>query len=529
MSVRVGRTEYLRLIVDGRKEVFVAQPYTLEDPLYCWRVKEDRSTGRKFFVNVGGLGKKWSLPDIQSSAFRDEVRQLDGAHSHRRRDSSTPSRLDSERSAPRHHTYGPPSASHSTPYLHKNGASSSSPSSFERMTYSSPSVVVVRPPPPPTAASSSALLPAQPASSVAVTLGTDGSTTAFVYDDDDWRALDEARKRTEMLRAQEQHMQQTMQEERELMDRVRRGQLAPIIAHAPLSLDETDAALQEHESLIAIELAKRRAEQKERTQTMQSELEAIRREEQQLQSMIDRDRQQVRALHEAHVAALRKEREELEQAALQKQQKQQSASSSTPPQPANAATAFTPPSTHKWADPYSLLAEKSAASRSPSSSAPHVGDTTTGGPTVAHLLSVIDTLQKLLEHERRQNEKLQRQLDQQERLTLEQVAADAEREKQDIALRLQMLEAIAAQRRVSLEQEQQSQRAGRQEEDREGTRLRNQLLKQYASNNHEEEEGGRLDEGYHPQRFDAVGRHGDGSSNSRRSVPKHPLDDDDDD
>ena len=63
------------------------------------------------------------------------------------------------------------------------------------------------------------------------------------------------------------------------------------------------------------------------------------------------------------------------------------------------------------------------------------------------LTAVIETLQKLLEHERERNERLQRQLDERDRVAMEHVLADAEREQREIMMRVRMVEAIAAYRK----------------------------------------------------------------------------------
>jgi hypothetical protein len=63
MSQWAGATLYLR-VSDGAREVYIPQGLTLEShPHSCWKVKKD-PTGKSFFVNVAGLGKKWRLPDI---------------------------------------------------------------------------------------------------------------------------------------------------------------------------------------------------------------------------------------------------------------------------------------------------------------------------------------------------------------------------------------------------------------------------------------------------------------------------------
>jgi hypothetical protein len=63
------------------------------------------------------------------------------------------------------------------------------------------------------------------------------------------------------------------------------------------------------------------------------------------------------------------------------------------------------------------------------------------------LTAVIETLQKLLEHERERNERLQRQLDERDRVAMEHLLAEAEREQREIMMRVRMVEAIAAHRK----------------------------------------------------------------------------------
>ena len=61
-----GSTVYDRSVDEGSgREVWVAHGFSLASaPEFCWKMKRDVATGRSFYVNLAGLGKKWKLPDI---------------------------------------------------------------------------------------------------------------------------------------------------------------------------------------------------------------------------------------------------------------------------------------------------------------------------------------------------------------------------------------------------------------------------------------------------------------------------------
>ncbi|EAN91246.1 hypothetical protein TcCL_NonESM05293 [Trypanosoma cruzi] len=67
----------------GDRAYYVPRGCTLEDKLHCWRVKADHETGRIFFVNCGGLGPRWTLPDTLASIDLLNTAGPDGSR-HRR-------------------------------------------------------------------------------------------------------------------------------------------------------------------------------------------------------------------------------------------------------------------------------------------------------------------------------------------------------------------------------------------------------------------------------------------------------------
>jgi hypothetical protein len=74
VSLRSGRTSYyLGRNPEGR-DSYIVKGRASTDAVYVWRVKKDPSSNRYFFVNDGGLGKKWRLPDYREASFQEELR-----------------------------------------------------------------------------------------------------------------------------------------------------------------------------------------------------------------------------------------------------------------------------------------------------------------------------------------------------------------------------------------------------------------------------------------------------------------------
>jgi hypothetical protein len=74
ISIRSGRTTYyLGRNPEGR-DSYIVKGRASTDAVFVWRVKKDPTSNRHFFVNDGGLGKKWRLPDYREASFQEELR-----------------------------------------------------------------------------------------------------------------------------------------------------------------------------------------------------------------------------------------------------------------------------------------------------------------------------------------------------------------------------------------------------------------------------------------------------------------------
>ncbi|RNF06745.1 hypothetical protein TraAM80_03768 [Trypanosoma rangeli] len=73
-----GNTIFCLTHVDDRA-YYIPRGYKLKDRIYCWRVKADRETGRIFYVNCGGLGESWALPDLLADNYDLRTQALDGS------------------------------------------------------------------------------------------------------------------------------------------------------------------------------------------------------------------------------------------------------------------------------------------------------------------------------------------------------------------------------------------------------------------------------------------------------------------
>ena len=74
VSIRSGRTTYYLGRNPEGKDSYIVKGRASTDAVFVWRVKKDPSSNRYFFVNDGGLGKKWRLPDYREASFQEELR-----------------------------------------------------------------------------------------------------------------------------------------------------------------------------------------------------------------------------------------------------------------------------------------------------------------------------------------------------------------------------------------------------------------------------------------------------------------------
>ena len=70
-----GRTKYIVVGGSSGKEVWGPKGVDVSvDGLYCWKSKLDSKSGKIFYVNVAGFGKKWKLPDISDALYQQQLR-----------------------------------------------------------------------------------------------------------------------------------------------------------------------------------------------------------------------------------------------------------------------------------------------------------------------------------------------------------------------------------------------------------------------------------------------------------------------
>eukprot|EP00659_Diplonema_papillatum_P014278 gene14278-21897_t len=60
-KVKVGEVSYVRYIYDSESYLSV-EGHTFHDKNHTWKSKVDRKTGKRYYVNLGSYGKKWTLP-----------------------------------------------------------------------------------------------------------------------------------------------------------------------------------------------------------------------------------------------------------------------------------------------------------------------------------------------------------------------------------------------------------------------------------------------------------------------------------
>jgi predicted DNA binding CopG/RHH family protein len=457
-----GRTCYVKYQDIKERDIFVPQGYDVEDTSpYAWRLKQDHASGKFFFVNLGGLSKRWRLPDIHDDSFMQEL--LQWSHDHKvdpalqRQIASDVSRLTSRMSSQ------PP------------GGSSSTPTRTMSVQGASPVLFVASPSPyfPPASRLGGGGTPPQQQQQV----------NAFVYDDAEWKAVDERHRRAKAMQDKDDAMRTEREREMEDMHRgvgpagrsyddprTRRGDDAAQhhVANHPnrTPYDEfVDYGDTGRQSAVQYELARRGAERDERQRALREELAALEAEERLLTLETQREERQIRSMEEQQLDALRR--------GTSARAADRSSDDAVVYGAARAAAVHdaetTTPSARREGGPQApyrpALERRTALSPSAHDSPPHAATTKIRDPydanssdllqpdaastssQVRHLSSVIETLQKMLDHERDRNAKLQQQLDDKERIALEQLAAEAEREQREIAMRIRMLEAIAAHRR----------------------------------------------------------------------------------
>lgn len=516
-----GRTCYVKYQDSKGRDVFAPQgyPLTVDDGSsnskvpspYAWRVKQDASTGKFFFVSLSTLTKRWRLPDLNDEAFQQELIQWSqtqkaAAVAITTTPSSGGGMIDNDLSmTPPHHLHNSsaytsgkatPSGRHGSTAANHHDVSDGL---YTTAVHNSPALFVASPSPTFFFAKTNNATVTTPLKQQQHDLITTPNSSshptqqkAFVYDDEEWKAVDAKHRRLAQLREQEDAMR--MQQSIEA-DEMRKGvgpagrshqqhqqqqyhnsnngnggdslspssyaQQFPQCNHNATSsgtpYDEfVPYGNDSHASAVNHEMNRRRVDREGRQRAIYGELAALEAEERLLELQTKREEDQLRKLEEQQLDAVRQSSSNHH--LLQQQQHQQASSVPVGAAPIHNAAHY---QNHSLQPGGVLLVDHPLRSPPQHYHQTMVPDpyhrggpgTTGAPPTTAaavdtqHLTSVIQTLQKMLDHEREVNAKLQQQLEEKEQLALEQLAIDAEREQREIAMRIRMLEAIAAHRR----------------------------------------------------------------------------------
>jgi hypothetical protein len=265
------------------------------------------------------------------------------------------------------------------------------------------------------------------------------ASDVFDYNDAEWRKEEARRMHSERMKLLDEDLRRQTAAEKQAMDAMARqpvAQLAIPVAEDPGYLFTNSVA--QHD--IAAELRQQQEAQAQRQQSHMQAAAQLQFEREMLLEQRQRDKQLIDALQQQQLEAMRN----------------------------SSSVAVMKPTTHYMPDSDQLHAATGGVpvptantrgvlpvSSTVASAYPaHPLAVTGGSPAVAadksetqRLTAVIETLQKLLEHERERNEKLQRQLDERDRVAMEHMLADAEREQREIMMRVRMVEAISAYRK----------------------------------------------------------------------------------
>ena len=369
-----GQTLYNRTVDEKGREHYVPRGYTLADAAYCWRLKQDPASGKYFFVNAGGMGKKWKLPDLADPSFQQELRKHLSSSSHQP----------------------------VQPQRQRDGA-------YDPLVFHSP-VVVAGPGPritePPSVTVGNAIVVER--------------NDVFDYNDAEWRMEEARRLHRERMKLLDDDLRQQTAAEKRAMESMAAQPLPPLsipVHEDPGALYTASAAPLE----VMMELQHQREAQAQREQSIRQAEAQLQIEREMLQEQRQRDKQVIEALEQQQLESIRSSAHHRTTPSQDLGQFQRPAASLP---------------TGRASHSDSLRGHPVARTTSPSDKS-----------ETQRLTAVIETLQKLLEHERERNERLQRQLDERDRVAMEHVLADAEREQREIMMRVRMVEAIAAYRK----------------------------------------------------------------------------------
>lgn len=469
MALWSGTTLYERHL-NAKRELWIPKGFTKDDLLYCWKVKFDLATGKHFFVNLAGFGKSWRLPDIYDARVQEDMRRFAESIG----SSATavtndqlaacdtpppvPASARPSSSAARREEGAPSQAPRSDKH-------SAGPGDSRRESFRSSEGMVS------TAKSSATLQRHTPPPEVVA--------NSFRYDDDAWGGTSGAEAESPSsppppsaatalaLRESDEARRRERELERDLMARgVRQPNLFDPLAGTGMASELLPTrpagpapALTSAKTLDVVEQLFERSSQLEASYahhvtTQQQRLESLSRSHVALET----ERQLKDALYVKEVAELaRLEQEQAARIAHDAEEVRRRLSQS-PPRSSSPAFSRDPPLRDSGGSSGVSFPTQRPASAGERASRAVVAALPPAASSSASLVegpSFVDDrgsralllAMEQLDHERVLNVKLAQQLEERDRLLMQHLIADAERERREIALRIRMVEAMAAYRR----------------------------------------------------------------------------------
>lgn len=410
MSLWAGATLYLR-VQDSGREVYVPQGLTLQHQHACWKLKRDPVSAKAFYVNMGGLGKKWRLPDIYDP--RNEHYLQGKPAPTRPKQPTAPSPEDM--TSPQHHesvsymtevpaTPPPPTATAPTPSAKHAPRSPTPPPPLPPDSFAYHSSQLDLSP-----------LPGMPGGPDETTEHRDPEAQPLMQYGDDalWDAMSPVR-RAQLKKEREERLAQ----EKATMERLAAMGDAGILGepHAGWAPSPERARLEE---ALQRQLRAKAWEAEVGHSAESRESSAVRQESEKRDASYTREMSAISELEAQHDVLI----------------KQSLHMSLVPADDASGVRPASPP----YPGDRSLVDGSSSA----------VGAQPASPPTVVGSRSGPDpwtVMSEQLDIHQTRAEDLQRQLQERDRLLLEHKLADAERERREIALRVRMVEALAAYR-----------------------------------------------------------------------------------
>ena len=431
MSLWSGATQYVR-VPNTRKEMWMPIDFAVDMELYVWKVKHDPESGRYFFVNLAGFGKRWRLPDIYDTTSQAELKRY-VQETGKGRLANLPAR-------------GPRAGS--------GGRSGRSTQSNAKLPQIADSAGVVEVQPPPQVKSSaieerikSMSKGAQPQYSGGDEVPQD---LAFGYGDgDDWKGMTVTPGKNSGPResAGDTARRSKIEEEKQLMSQPRPMQQqfgnspspAPLQAGArtppsgtgmlDMGVDvEAFKELQAQEAFVDALYQEKHYESQVREASMQRSAIIFDQQMQQLDERYRHDLEDIDTIEKAHSSKIRMESE----------------GRTYSPSPHNDGQQHPQGGGLNAASP---LANYPTPRIMPSSPLEGLVTSSADSVAAAHQQQTVSLALSQVEHERKTNERLMKELDEKDRLLTEYRLSDADREQSMLQLRMQLLDALVANRR----------------------------------------------------------------------------------